>query len=897
MAHAEATRLEQDARREKNWKRWGPYLAERQWGTVREDYSADGDAWAYFPHDHARSRAYRWGEDGLLGITDRECRLCFALALWNGRDPILKERLFGLSGAEGNHGEDAKESWFYLDATPTHSYLKALYKYPQAEFPYAKLREENARRGADEPEVELADTGVFDDGRYFDVFAEYAKAAPDDILIRITVANRGPEAATLHLLPTLWFRNTWSWGREGEGGGAKPRLSRVADGLIQAEHATLGSFRLAAALGPYGRPPGMLFTENETNFKRLYGVSNTTPFVKDAFHRFVVNGQSGVVNSGKSGTRSAFYYRVEIPPREQFVFRLCLSAADEAQEQPFGQAFDALVERRRREADEFHAARIPAEATLEEAAVIRQATAGLLWSEQFYHYVVKDWLEGDPAQPAPPPGRAAGPGRDWLHLHARDVLSVSDKWEHPWFAAWDLAFHALPLASLDPGLAKHQLVLLLREWYMHPNGQLPAHELALGDVNPPVHAWACWRVYQTTRPAGARDRLFLERTFQKLLLHFAWWVNRRDPAGHGPSAGDFPGLDDPGTSGRPRPLPGGGTHEQADGAAWTAFFCTNMLAMALELASEDPAYEDLAAKFFEHFVAIADAMDRPGGPGLWDEQDGFYYDRMPAAGRTVPLRIRSMAGLVPLIAVVVLEQDVMERLPGFMKRVRWFLGHRKDLAGRIAWMETGSVHRNALLAIPSRERLERVLRVMLDESEFLSPFGLRSLSRAHADHPFVPDLPGAEYHVEDRPDESATRLLGGGSSWRGPVWFPLNHLLIEALERYHRFYGDDFTVECPTGSGRRMDLGGVASELADRLSTLFLRGADGRRPCDGDDPRFASDPHWRDLVLFHEYFHGDTGRGLGASHQTGWTALAAHCLLERARARAAEPARGLGVAG
>ncbi|MBI5710400.1 MAG: glucosidase [Candidatus Eisenbacteria bacterium] len=897
MAHAEAIRLEQDARRERNWKRCGPYLAERQWGTVREDYSADGDAWAYFPHDHARSRAYRWGEDGLLGITDRECRLCFALGLWNGRDPILKERLFGLSGAEGNHGEDAKECWFYLDATPTHSYLKALYKYPQAEFPYAKLKEESARRGADEPEYELADTGVFDDGRYFDVFAEYAKAAPDDILIRITVANRGPEAATLHLLPTLWFRNTWSWGREGEGYGAKPRLWRVADGLIQAEHTTLGSFQLAAALGPYGRPPGMLFTENETNFKRLYGVSNTTPFVKDAFHRFVVNGQSGVVNPGKSGTRSVFYYRVEIPPREQFVFRLRLCAADEAQEHAFGQPFDALVERRRREADEFHAARTPAEATLEEGAVFRQARAGLLWSEQFYHYVVKDWLEGDPAQPAPPPGRAVGRNRDWPNLHARDVLSVSDKWEYPWFAAWDLAFHALSLASLDPGLAKHQLVLFLREWYMHPNGQLPACELALGDVNPPMHAWACWQVYQTTGAPGGRDRLFLERTFQKLLLDFTWWVNRKDTAGNNLFAGGFLGLDNIGVFDRSRPLPGGATLEQADGTAWMAFFCSTMLAMALELAGEDPAYEDVASKFFEHFVAIADAMNRLGGSGLWDEQEGFYYDQLLADGRTVPLRVRSMVGLLPLIAAEVLEQDVMERLPGFMRRVRWFLENRRDLSGRIAWMETGSGQRQALLAIPSRDRLERVLRVMLDEDEFLSPHGLRSLSRAHAARPFVLDLPGGEHRVEYEPGESTTRLFGGNSNWRGPVWFPLNHLVIEALGRYHRFYGDAFTIECPTGSGRRMDLGGVASELANRLSTLFLRGADGRRPCDGDDPRFALDPHWRDLVLFHEYFHGDTGRGLGASHQTGWTALAVHCLLERARARAAEHAPGLGVTG
>ncbi len=889
MAGAESRRLEEDERRRKNWKRWGPYLAERQWGTVREDYSADGDVWAYFPHDHARSRAYRWGEDGLLGLCDRECRLCFALALWNGRDPFLKERPFGLSGEEGNHGEDVKDCWFFLDSTPTHSWMRALYKYPQAEFPYARLVAENARRGVEDPEFELQDTGVFDEGRYFDVLVEYAKAGPDDLCIRVLVANRGPEPATLHLLPTLWFRNSWSWGRAGGEYPVRPTLERAGEDAIQARHETLGSFRLLAGRGPDGRPPELLFTENETNFQRLFGAPNLSPCVKDAFHDYVVGGRAEAVNPAGRGTKAAALYRLDVPAGGEREVRLRLAAGESLAADALGHDFERVAALRRAEADEFYAERLPAGAEEVERSVLRQAYAGLLWSKQFYHYVVREWLEGDPAQPPPPANRAGARNRDWPHLHSRDVLSMPDTWEYPWFAAWDLAFHMLPLATLDPALAKQQLVLFLREWYMHPNGQLPAYEFALGDVNPPVHAWACWRVYKLTGARGARDRLFLERTFQKLLISFTWWVNRKDPLGDNLFTGGFLGLDNVGVFDRSKPLPTGGTLEQADATAWMAFFCSTMLAIALELAREDPAYEDVASKFFEHFVAIADAINRFGGGGLWDEEDGFYYDQIRLAGRTIPLRVRSAVGLIPLFAVEVLEQPVIDRLPGFAKRMRWFLENRPDLARHISYMEAGQAteHTHRLLAIPSRERLLRVLAVALDEREFLSPYGLRSLSRVHLEHPFVFHSDGGEYRVEYEPGESTTRLFGGNSNWRGPVWFPLNYLFIEALERYHHFYGEEFTVECPTGSGRRMTLGQVACELATRLARLFRPGPDGRRPCHGDDPRFARDPHWRDLVLFHEYFHGETGRGLGASHQTGWTALAVRCVEDAVRARAA----------
>ena len=877
---AERARLEEDRRREKNWKRWGPYLAERQWGTVREDYSADGTCWEYFPHDQARSRVYRWGEDGLLGVTDREARLCFALALWNGHDAILKERLFGVTGTEGNHGEDVKECYFYLDATPTHSYLKALYKYPQTSFPYEALVAESRRRGKSDPEWELLDTGAFADDRYFDVLVEYAKASPDDLLIRVTATNRGPDPAPLHLLPTLWFRNTWSWGRTGEGYWPEPRLRRraVRSGAAEvvAEHATLGRFRFLAGPGLDGAPPPLLFTNNETNLERLFGAPNATPFVKDAFHEAVVHGRTAATNPDGVGTKAAAHYRCTLAPGERLVVTLRLVPEDVVPRQPFGAAFEACFASRIREADAYHAAIVPQGLGDEERRVARQAYAGLLWTKQFYHYAVKEWREGDPAQPPPPPGRAGVRNAEWGHLYNRDVLSMPDGWEYPWFAAWDLAFHMLPFARVDPAFAKEQLVLLLREWYMHPNGQLPAYEFAFGDVNPPVHAWACWRVYKMTGPRGGRDRLFLSRCFQKLLLNFTWWVNRKDVEGNNLFSGGFLGLDNIGVFDRSKPLPTGGLLEQADGTAWMAFYASTLLAMALELAKENPACEDLASKFFEHFVAIAEAMNTLGGTGLWDEADGFYYDQLHVDGRPVPLRVRSLVGLVPLFAVEVIEAETLGRFPGFGKRLRWFLENRPALAAQISCLATGDERR--LLAIPSRARLERVLGYLLDENEFLSPYGIRSLSRVHRDRPFVFGVNGEEWRVAYAPAESDTGLFGGNSNWRGPVWFPMNYLLVEALERFHYFYGDSLRVECPTGSGRRMNLAEVARELARRLCALFLPGPDGRRPCHGEDRRWTDDPAWRELVLFHEYFHGDTGRGLGASHQTGWTALVTRCL-------------------
>jgi hypothetical protein len=894
---AERARLAEDARRERNWKRWGPYLAERQWGTVREDYSPGGECWGYLSHDQARSRAYRWGEDGLLGITDRECRLCFALALWNGRDPILKERLFGLTGPEGNHGEDVKECYYYLDSTPTHSYMRALYKYPQRAYPYANLVDENRRRGLGDPEYELTDTGVFDDERYFDVFAEYAKAAPDDILVRVTVANRGLKPATIHVLPTLWFRNTWSWGRAGmDGYHAKPSLRRAGEGAVVAEHETLGRFRFVAGTGPDGGAPTLLFTENETNAKRLFGAPNASPFTKDAFHAYVIDGDSAAVNPGGVGTKTAAHYVLTLAPGAEAVIRLRLQPEVGPPTAQLGHAFDAVFAARVRETDAFYDALAPAAATDDERAVARQAYAGLLWTKQFFNYVVRDWLAGDPAQPEPPHSRRDGRNADWGHLHCRDVISMPDKWEYPWFAAWDLAFHTIALARVDAEFAKEQLVLFLREWYMHPNGQIPAYEFAFGDVNPPVHAWAVWRVYKMTGPRGRRDRVFLVRCFQKLLLNFTWWVNRKDAEGKHLFSGGFLGLDNIGVFDRSRPLPTGGHLEQADGTAWMAFYCATMLSMALELASEDPAYEDIASKFFEHFVAITDAMNTLGGTGLWDEQDGFYYDQLHVDGtRQLPLRLRTMVGIIPLFACEVLEEDVIERLPGFRRRLRWFLENRGDLARHIAYMQReevegrrqeGTPHGHRLLAIPSRERLERVLRYVLDEAEFLSPHGVRSLSQVYRDRPYMLAVDGMHYQVEYLPAESNTGLFGGNSNWRGPVWFPLNYLLVEALERYHHFYGDSLRVEAPMGSGRTMNLQQVARELDARLGSLFLRDATGRRPCHGDDPRYAREEHWRDLILFHEYFCGDTGRGVGASHQTGWTALAALCVERTAMARA-----------
>ena len=884
----ESQRLAEAASRKQNWKRWGPYLSERQWATVREDYSADGTCWEYFPHEHARSRAYRWGEDGLLGITDRECRLCFALALWNGKDPILKERLFGLTGPQGNHAEDVKEQYFYLDSTPTHSYMKALYKYPQAEFPYQQLVDENARRSKTKPEFELLDTGIFDEDRYFDVFAEYAKNSPDDILIRITVANRGPDEAVLHLLPTLWYRNMWSWGCTHEGCGMRPQLRADKSGsLVSGTHESLGTFHFAVGPGPQGAKPPLLFTENETNSRRLHDSENHSAFVKDAFHDYVVHGRREAVNPEAMGTKVAAHYVLKIPAGGTQVVRLRLFNDQATVKQPLGAEFEGIFDLRLREADEYFDALCPPKQSAQECAVVRQAYAGLLWSKQFFHYVVADWLNGDPGLPAPPADRKSGRNAEWKHLYSRDVISMPDKWEYPWFAAWDLAFHMIPFARLDGRFAKNQLSLFLREWYMHPNGQLPAYEFAFGDVNPPVHAWAAWRVYKISDRPGERDRDFLESVFQKLLLNFTWWVNRKDEEGKNLFSGGFLGLDNIGVFDRSKPLPTGGHLQQADGTAWMAFYCSTMLAMAIELACDGdkirPAYEDMASKFFEHFVQIVDAMNTLGGTGLWDEEDGFYYDQIQFDHHVVPLKTRSLVGLLPLIAVEVLDEVTCRRLPGFYKRMNWFLKNRPDLSRHISYCETG--HDLRLLAIPSRERLQRVLRYLLDEAEFLSPFGIRSLSRFHEKHPYEFHANGEVHRVDYVPGESNTYLFGGNSNWRGPIWFPTNYLLIEALERYHHYYGDSFQVECPTGSGQFMSLKLAAQVIARRLASLFLPDANGQRPCHGGDARWASDPHWRDLVLFHEYFHGETGKGLGASHQTGWTALAARLMKDLARSR------------
>jgi hypothetical protein len=879
---AEHARLRADAARDANWKRWGPYLSDRQWGTVRDDYSADGDCWNYLPHDHARSRAYRWGEDGLLGITDRECRICFALALWNGRDPILKERLFGLTGPEGNHGEDVKEQYFYLDSTPTHSYMKALYKYPQAPFPYSQLVEENRRRTKQDPEFEIIDTGVFDQNRYFDVFVEYAKNTPDDILIRITVCNRAPEAATIHMLPTLWARNSWIWGCLHEGCEIKPYIAKSGPAIVDVDHVSLGKFRWVGE--QRGSQPEMLFTENETNIERLFGAANLRPYVKDAFHRYLINGETKAVNPACIGSKSAMHYTIDLPAGGQTVLHMRLFPQEETPSDPLGKEFDSIFKQRIAEADEFYANRVSKNLPADVQRTARQCFAGLLWSKQYYQYIIRDWLEGDPDQPRPPEVRWKGRNHEWLHLYNRDVISMPDKWEYPWYAAWDLAFHTITFANIDPDFAKQQLILMLREWYMHPNGQLPAYEFNFSDVNPPVHAWACWRVYKMTGPRGGRDRVFLERCFQKLLMNFTWWVNRKDINGRNIFGGGFLGLDNIGVFDRSKPLPTGGVLDQADGTAWMAFYCSTMLSIALELASEDSVYEDIASKFFEHFIAIVDAMNSVGGTGLWDETDGFYYDQLYVNHQSIPLRVRSMVGTIPLFAVEVLEGELIDRMPGFRKRMDWFLNNRKDLAKYISYMKpSDSAHSHLLLAIPTQQRLVRVLKYVLDETEFLSDHGIRSLSRFHLDHPYIFRSDGKEYGVRYCPGESDTSLFGGNSNWRGPVWFPLNFILLESLEKYHHFYGEGLKVECPVGSGKLLTLQQVADELGTRLMSLFAADKSGRRPCHGDDPRFADDPYWKDLLLFHEYFHGETGRGCGASHQTGWTSLVARLIVGRGR--------------
>jgi Glycosyl hydrolase family 63 C-terminal domain len=871
--HAEQQRLADDAARTKNWKQWGPYLAERQWGTVREDYSPDGSCWTYLPHDHARSRAYRWGEDGLLGITDREGRLCFAPALWNGQDAILKERMFGLSGPEGNHGEDVKELYYYLDATPTSSYLKALYKYPQGRFPYDRLVAENRRRGKADPEFEIEDTGVFADGRYFDVFVEYAKETPEDILIKLTCINRGPDAAALHVLPTLWQRNTWAWGRQGEGYWPKGRIEPAGAGRVTANHPSLGRMAFACE-SVAADPPPFLFTDNETNAEKLFGAPNRSPWVKDAFHDHVIGGASSI-NPDAFGTKFAAWYSFTVAPGGQQVIRCRLSATNEMPAQPFGQGFELTFDRRRTEAEHFSRSRRNTALTPEERSIVRQSDAGLLWSRQFYDYVVEHWLEGDPGQPAPPDVRAQGRNREWKNLYARDVMSMPDTWEYPWFAAWDLAFHCVAMARLDPDFAKQQVVLLGREWFTHPSGQLPAYEFNFSDTNPPLQAWAAWRVYQLSRDAGhGRDLAFLEAAFHKCLVNFTWWVNREDVDGNNLFAGGFLGLDNIGIFDRSKPIPGGGHLDQADATAWMAFYCTTMLAIALELSRDNRVYGDIASKFFEHFVAIVRATNEIGGAGLWDEQDGFYYDQMRVRGQIIPLRVRTAVGLIPIFAAESLDDEQLRRLPYFEQRLKWFLANKPELAKNIGvTLHDGEARR--LLAIPSKERLERLLRYALDEKEFLSPFGIRSLSRVYEANPFVVDLEGIHYEVKYAPGESDTGLFGGNSNWRGPVWMPLNYLMIEALKRHHHFYGETLRVECPTGSGTRLTLLEVAEELERRITRIFLPDAHGHRPCLGASEVYGTDAS-RDLVLFHEYFHGDTGKGLGASHQTGWTALTAN---------------------
>lgn len=885
---AEVDRLNEDASRSKNWKRWGPYLAERQWGTVREDYSADGNVWEYFPHDHARSRAYRWGEDGLLGFTDRQCRLCFAMAMWNGKDPILKERFFGLTGHEGNHGEDVKEFYFYTESSPTHSYCSALYKYPQAEFPYRRLIDENRSRSRVDPEFNIEDTGVFDDSRYFDIKIEYAKESPNGLLIRVTATNRGPDAAPLWLVPQLWFRNTWSWGLTSDGDPVRPRLRAVVGSgrttEAVAEHPEMGRYRWVVN-APDVAGAEMLFTENETNMARLFGSESGPPYAKDAFHACIVDGRPDAVNPEREGTKACAVWKGVLGAGQSAT--ICMRLFEE-RERPtnagFGGAFDDAFAKRIEECDAYYASRVWQGQSEEDARVVRQAYAGLFWSKQYYHYVVADWLKGDPGQPAPDPKRGSGRNSDWGHLFNRDIISMPDSWEYPWYAAWDLAFHCVAYARVDPQFAKDQLLLFLREWYMHPSGQIPAYEFAFGDVNPPVHAWACWRVYKLTGPKGGRDRLFLERAFQKLLMNFTWWVNRKDPRGKHLFSGGFLGLDNIGVFDRSAPLPGGVELEQADATAWMAFFCTTMLAIATELAKDNPAYEDIASKFFEHFVAISDAMNTFGGSGLWDDADGFYYDQLRKEEETLPLRVRSLVGIIPMLAVEVLDDRELEKLPGFKSRTAWFLRHRPDLAQHVACMESSDgdgVLR--LLAIPSRDRLKRVLAYLLDENEFLSPFGIRSLSKVHKKSPYTFERGVQSLTVEYVPGESSTGMFGGNSNWRGPVWFPLNYLIVESLERYHYFYGETLKVEYPKGSGRMCDLREVADHLRVRLISLFLPDSSGRRPCHGNDERFRSDPHWKDLVLYHEYFHAESGKGLGASHQTGWTALVAQMYQDLAK--------------
>jgi hypothetical protein len=912
---AERRRLDDDRNGLAAWRKWGPYLSDRQWGTVREDYSPTGDPWAYFPFDHAHRRAYRWGEDGLAGVSDDHQRLCLSLALWNGADPILKERLFGLANTEGNHGEDVKEVYYHLDATPSHSYLKFLYKYPQRPFPYERLAEENRRRGRHDPEFELLDTGVFDDDRYFDVVVEYAKASPYDVLLRVTAHNRGPALADLHVLPQVWFRNTWSWDADAP----RPVISEEA-GALRLRHPTwedwrffaaglpprvsrvIGSFMITpAGPAPVGGPnpsgsPGRTFlvTDNDTNTPALYGVP-AGGYFKDAFHEYVCRGNTAAVNPERTGTKAAAHYRLVVPPGGSVAVRCRLRHVAEPTADPFAR-FDAVFAERIREADEFYNELQGGVTDADARHVQRQATAGLIWTKQYYEYDVWRWLKGDPTQPPPPPEHVRGRNADWEHLKNADVLSMPDKWEYPYYCAWDLAFHAIAFAPFDPEFAKHQLTLLCRDWYVHPNGQLPAYEWNFADANPPVHAWAAWRVYQIDRRCrhehlrvhpeehACGDLDFLERVFHRLLLNFTWWVNRKDARGRNVFQGGFLGLDNIGVFDRSQPLPTGGHVDQADGTAWMAMYSLNLMRMALELALHNRNYEEIATKFFEHFLAVAKAMTDVAakGVGLWDDEDEFYYDELNLPdGRMVKLKVRSLVGLIPLFAVEVLEPELLARLPLFASRMRWVLDNRPDLAALVSrWFEPGRGERR-LLSLLRGHRMKRLLLRLLDENEFLSPFGVRGLSKAHEAPPYTFHTDGHTLSVAYVPGDSDTGMFGGNSNWRGPVWFPVNYLIIESLQKFHHYYGDDFKIECPTGSGKFGTILDVSRELTGRLVRLFLRGPEGRRACFGRSEKLQSDPHFRDHLLFHEYFHGDTGAGLGASHQTGWTALVAKLLHPR----------------
>jgi len=896
VAGAEVGRITEARENGIPWRKWGPYLSERQWGTVREDYSANGDAWNYFSHDQARSRAYHWGEDGLAGFSDDKQRLCFALALWNGWDPILKERLFGLTNSEGNHGEDVKEYYFYLDSTPTHSYMKWLYKYPQRAFPYDDLLATNRQRSRGEQEYELLDTGAFEGDRYFDVFVEYAKASPDDVFVRITIANRGPEPAPIHVLPTLWFRNTWNWSQ----GASKPSLRAVADGgeaAIEAEHSELGTLSLQCE-----GAPEVIFTENESNEERLWAKRNRSPWVKDAFHRLVVNGERGAVNPERVGTKAAAWYRLEVPARGSATLRLRLS--DDKRAAPFS-GFDAVVDERRAEADEFYRSIGPPSATEDEARVFRQALAGMYWSKQYYQFDADVWLQEHGIDPFAAEQKAVR-NREWFHMVNEDVISMPDKWEYPWYAAWDLAFHAVTLGVADIDFAKDQLDLILREVYLHPSGQIPAYEWNFGDVNPPVHAWATLQLYRMEQAArGAGDVDFLERSFKKLLLNFTWWVNRKDRFGKNVFEGGFLGLDNIGVFDRSAALPTGGHLEQADGTAWMALFTQNMLEIAIELTSRGRDWEDVAIKFTEHFVWIAAAMNKVGQDGMWDEEDGFYYDvlRLPD-GSAQRLKVRSMVGLLPVCAATVIEPLQREAIPRAIAKLTQRFQRMQNVTSRLH--ATGPKHRGyadrGILGLVDQERLTRILSRLLDEREFLSPHGIRSISRWHADHPYVFRAGGQDYQVSYLPAESDSGLFGGNSNWRGPVWMPVNVLLLRGLLNYFAYYGDSFRVECPTGSGRKMNLFEVAQEIYRRIAGIFLRDARGHRPVFGGNERFQDDPHWRDNLLFYEYFHGDNGAGIGASHQTGWTGAVAALMqffgrtdvskmLERPKASAARESR------